>query len=83
MHMLNIVLWGRQRQILNGYSSVNNGNNFKFLNAKKKLTPEMMYLKMIRLCERLVREYWPGVQNTSCCYINGPIQESAQYPRAP
>ena len=40
MRMLNIVLWGRQRQTLNGYFSVNNGNNFKFLAAKEKLTPE-------------------------------------------
>ena len=28
MHMLNVVLWGRQRQTLNGYFSVNNGNKF-------------------------------------------------------
>ena len=45
MHMLNIVLLGRQRQTLNGYFSVNNGNNFKFLSAKEKLKPEMVHLK--------------------------------------
>ena len=28
MHMLNTALWGRQRQTLNGYFSVNNWNNF-------------------------------------------------------
>ena len=28
MHVLNTGLWGRQRQTLNGYFSVNNGNNF-------------------------------------------------------
>ena len=33
MHMLNIVLWGRQRQTLNGYFSVNNGNMFLNLHS--------------------------------------------------
>ena len=40
MYMLNTVLWGCQRQILNGYISVNIGNNFKFSTATKKLIPE-------------------------------------------
>ena len=39
MHLLNILLCGRQRQALNGYFSVSNGNNLKFLTAKEKLTP--------------------------------------------
>ena len=33
MHILTTALWGRQRQILNGYFSVNNRNNFYFLTA--------------------------------------------------
>ena len=40
MHMLNVVIWGRQRQTLNGYFSVNNEIKFKILIAKEKLTPE-------------------------------------------
>ena len=37
LHMLNIVLWGRQRQTLNDYFSV---NNFQFITATETLTPE-------------------------------------------
>ena len=32
MHMLNTALLGRQSQTLNGYFSVNNGNDFLFFN---------------------------------------------------
>ena len=39
-HMLNTVLWGRQRQALNGYFSVNIVNSFYFLTATEKLAPE-------------------------------------------
>ena len=42
MHMLNTVLWGRQRHNLNGYFLVNDGN---ILTATGKLTPEHCVFK--------------------------------------
>ena len=40
VHQLNTALWGRQRQTLNGYFSVNNGNNFNFQLQRKQQTSE-------------------------------------------
>ena len=45
MHMLNTVLWGRQRQTLNGFFSVNNGNTFLLSTATEKMTPENVHLR--------------------------------------
>ena len=36
VHMLNTVLWGRQRQTLNGYFSVNYGKQFLIFNCNGK-----------------------------------------------
>ena len=47
MYMLNIVLWGRQRQTLNGYFSVNNGNNFNFNCNEKAETRKWCIFKMV------------------------------------
>ena len=45
MHMLNIVLWGRQRQTLNGYFSVNNGNICLILNCNETADTRLWFIK--------------------------------------